>query len=827
LKLQSAEDSPWLTIVHKRVDSAFQVLTERWQALESSPPYKPRWDLVDLERDCRLGLPRLGPYLRRLDDRPISAANERHFIPSCCTRIRQDAFQLPDVSLIDIGPADIFLADLELWVIDSLDDWLRTNIGVARSAADLSHVIDTYIATAAVIYTGKPEDISILLLTLLKLWVALDKLAVSHHSLLRDYWPVWDCCLFEPLLLPGRSQMVRLDRIEQYALQRRNQAILDSRYIFEIIDHHSSLSVRYFDQSTSHQQLRTHIEDLASAAQARKKAELVSKSNQYHQLLQQSNRLDCTYITRWKKYYTRTLHHPLCEKCRLKTQAQDMKIDVCEWPLPRDDLQAKTAIFELDVPIVLSEWRQTTYNLLVDVFSPTFQQAGTHQGKVYYLHRYVGLSLYAKSCARRLQIASTAKPFMDVSHYKSPHISVATNDSICVNNGLYYSMYDSKTHQPAEELLHRSGIQDKCTLQLPIGTYRTLQFALNTTTYTSNAALASQDSCPELISLHEYYEFVILRAGYRIQWHNIARELISRVLDFKHEAIEMLIRQAAWQVGPSLKTSICREAHLCLEEHEFGLSLLSALKNAIISMEGNWQCVTAMSIFTAVTNRLLSLSPSPAVQQGCYVLLRRVRLTTWRWSRDLSQMHHETEDTKELKDINLKALQVALVCHATFEVDLTRMREFLVTEDDVAILIEAAIIIHDRCPAVMDTLPNPTKIQLRHKDRLAHLLEPPLRDAILMSHCAINRVISHLWEGYQPGTCWTVLAPPNGRWLRTETSSEMSRRVLTVHYDVLAGSLLVDGLPLTRLPRSYELQDNYRRLFGDVRTINDAGSSTD
>jgi hypothetical protein len=39
---------------------------------------------------------------------------------------------------------------------------------------------------------------------------------------------------------------------------------------------------------------------------------------------------------------------------------------------------------------------------------------------------------------------------------------------------------------------------------------------------------------------------------------------------------------------------------------------------------------------------------------------------------------------------------------------------------------------------------------------------------------------------------------------------------MPVHYNILDGSLLVNGAPLSRLPRSYELHENYRRLLGEV-----------
>jgi hypothetical protein len=37
-----------------------------------------------------------------------------------------------------------------------------------------------------------------------------------------------------------------------------------------------------------------------------------------------------------------------------------------------------------------------------------------------------------------------------------------------------------------------------------------------------------------------------------------------------------------------------------------------------------------------------------------------------------------------------------------------------------------------------------------------------------------------------------------------------------VYYNFLTGELLVNGLPLTRLPEQYERHDDYERLFGSL-----------
>jgi hypothetical protein len=128
----------------------------------------------------------------------------------------------------------------------------------------------------------------------------------------------------------------------------------------------------------------------------------------------------------------------------LKQRAESLEIAVHEWPLPEAEVQAKCAVFELDVPVAISKWRDTTHALLVDIFSP--RDVSELEDKVYALKDFDGLRGYVHRPMGRLQLASTAKPFV-VAHYRSKKIPQATDENICVNNGLHYSMYDSKSRR--------------------------------------------------------------------------------------------------------------------------------------------------------------------------------------------------------------------------------------------------------------------------------------------------------------------------------------------------------------------------------------------
>ena len=73
--------------------------------------------------------------------------------------------------------------------------------------------------------------------------------------------------------------------------------------------------------------------------------------------------------------------------------------------------------------------------------------------------------------------------------------------------------------------------------------------------------------------------------------------------------------------------------------------------------------------------------------------------------------------------------------------------------------------------------------------------------------------MSESWSAYLPGADWSVVenAP---HWVVTQTASTTGNDGSAVHYDLLSGSLLVDGEPPGCLPSDYEKHASYGRPFG-------------
>ena len=825
LKLERMDGTAWLQYVATTAGAAQRELSRRWVSVEKHPdPFATQgsWDPSQLSfsSDTELRLSRLRPYLAKVVARLASPLTHHRFTPNDIQRISRYTSSLPELSLfskLSGSQIRLYLTDLELWVENSLDDWLLANMEIQDAITTLAALIKTYLTAASLAYKDMPEDISLVILTSMDLWAALDKLALHHCDLLHKYSPEFSQSLFEPLLLPQKSQMERLLRVEQYLDRRRAEAIPRFPSIFRSADNTDSFAVRYVQQSPRHEELQRKIEEEAKCDRARKISELAEKCQQYSKLITQLEGMSCEYVDFRRNQRNKTKHSRSCQKCQLKSQAESLTIEVHEWPLPESELKVKAAVFELNVPTVVSKWRDITYRILVDLLSSQSprQGKGKKQG-VHTLRNYAGLQKFVISQEGRLQLASKTKPFV-VSHYRNRKISQAKESNVCVNNGLHYIMYDSEELRWTEELLDRCGLREQCTPKLPAGPYENLQYTVNNTVHTSNAIIASQAECHEMLTLHEFYAFGTLRSGHRLQWRNIARELTTRILNLNCHETNTLIMQAAWQVGPLSEGQSCRESHVDLEEADFGRSLLSTMEEALGTIEGNWQAAVAARTLIALATRLLSLSLSKVIREGCFHFLREARAISLRWTREVGQKLQEGQQEAEQKNLNARTLEMALTCYGTFDVDSHHLPALLERDEDVAVVTECSIIVHDRCPVVEDDLCAPIRTLLRRYRRLSCILEPYLRKRILEIRNGLDITIGRLWERYVSGSPWSALEMPSERWLVTETSSEFGLSSM-IHYNLLDGSLLVNGSPLTRLPRSYESHSTFQRLFGGVRS---------
>ena len=593
--------------VYQAVDSAAKntetLLQKRWSSFQTIESISMAWDPEELDtvNDVAITLKHSRPYLINALRSTFRNYSSRPFVPSHRQRLANvfSFSQFSDGRLTAAIAEDqrTALADFEFSVERYLESWVHSQHD--DDAADvIASCIEQYFDAARNIYGADPEDNSVMILTVMELWTALDRLTTELYPLMRSYSPGIPRNFLHPLLLHRSGSLRRATIIEEYISKRHQDASSMTSIFSDDNARVSSFAVQYFLTSPRLQRLKAEITQHANEVRNRKLVELEALNDRWQSLKQSAAEMTHTYV---EDNLGNTNHRPKrCQKCKTENAANRLTIDVDEWPLPKADTQEKLVIFELSPPRAFSAWREMTYKILFDirVRKKSKSSDGPERPKLL-LDTFSGLRHWAvRHPYHRITLGSTTKSFRDQTHYKKVQIP-ANQSAVLVNNGLSFKFYDRNTKSWAEWSSLDSTITHFCIPPISVSSpYAKLHSYVSGTHHTSNEVIAAQADCPVELSPHEYMAFSSLRSGPRLQWLNIARELSSTSLSFRREEVHTLITQAAWQLGPLVDGE--REWHIDLGIPSFGRTLLRELESLLERIETNWlEEVTIRTIGTS------------------------------------------------------------------------------------------------------------------------------------------------------------------------------------------------------------------------------------
>ncbi|KAK6584182.1 hypothetical protein PZA11_003912 [Diplocarpon coronariae] len=707
-------------VLHK----AKSLLDVRWSKImqqEASPYNFSRLERLDFERDTTILLPELDMYLEAISNRkngehPVMLKPKSNFV-------RYDAKELPDRLkdwTYEFIPFN--LKSLETWVASSLETWLNDNEQDSNTCTELGTLIGTYHDIASKYYSGNPEGISIMLLTIMELWVACDGSATKSCHLLLEYDPGVPAELLQNLLLPYKSQMVRLDRLEAYIEKRRNCAKFPAPHIFLNFGYKNTFAARYFAQSPKHQQLLEVINAKAESDRKAKLEELHQKKAQYESLMTLHRQSNCKYYT-----YEDTLtglseerHDSRCPKCSYQSQATALKIRIHEWPLPSNKWEERCTVFEI------------------------------------FMGELVVGDQVPKDCTYQMPAKSTS----------------------------------------LQKFIYRPA-------QIPSGP-------------SPNTAISNQFECPDHMSLDEYKALSTVPLGCRIQWLHLLREISLPSIDFRKVETSLVTLQIIYQAGPKSGGLILRESHSVLGDEKFSLYLLSALNGALERVRENWESSQALQTFSSLAQRILSLTSSEEVVSYCLEYLADIRAVTFNWVGLLKQKVHGATNDDQRIDLGAKAVEIALTCVDSFNIDEEYMKSLLSVSESATIFIQCSTVIQEAELSTSKTT-SPIKFLLHQRWKaLSHRCHALIAEEILKNNnSCLDDAIKQSWSAYEAGNGWEVASSEANHWLVTQSSPNSKSSPIWVHFNLLDCELLVNGVPLARLPAQYERHPSYTTLFGN------------
>jgi hypothetical protein len=533
---------------------------------------------------------------------------------------------------------------------------LKRHIDVENTCVVLKDLIQAYHHDAKVAYRGNPEAMSIMVLTIMDLWVACDKAACRLYESLKQHDHEIGPKLLWSLLLPLKSQLSRISKVESYLQSRA--ATINKTFVspFRGFGHWSSFAVQYFNQSPRHQQLLTEIEEEADRQKADKIQELARLNKSYRELMDRYNSCDCedVEVTLYDingQPYKETQHSYNCKKCAYLEQANRIEIYVHEWPVSRDRNKAKATVFELSVPPDFGAWRDVTHFTLQTVLGYKYRAEGTVSSD-YTLSRDPGIGHLYQANTERVGILSQTKPNA-VTHRN--RVSIPTNQaSVCLANGLSYQYFDFKAGNLITPLVATDQLHEECVFALPTRSKPLQRFLWRPPNEPNgpepNEVIASQSECPDGMSLDEFKAFAMLPLGCEIQWQNILSQLAVPSLDFTKVDTTFLLLQVSQQLGPG-NNSPSRASHVVLTNEHFSATLLEQLGEAKRRIGENWESFQALAAFICLAARLLASSPFPSIQSDCLGYLASCRSLLFGWITKLREKVQSCTDDAQRDEL--------------------------------------------------------------------------------------------------------------------------------------------------------------------------------
>ncbi|CAK4034215.1 Hypothetical predicted protein [Lecanosticta acicola] len=819
-------------VVCNTLSNAGQAISDTWKTIQDSLSHQLSLSALpslNFAADCQVAIPDLDDYIV---SSTVAVTPNRVAGPTLTTgaiQLRKDEIA-PTLSFSPEDPYAIAnLEEFETWVASGLAE---IDLSADEFASKVNKGLVNYLQVAGKAYSGNAEALSIMVLTAVELWIACDKRSIKQCPLLSEYDPEIPSSLLESLVLPSKSQWIRLRVVEDYLTSRKKEACFTNEYLFQGPGdrrHGNDFAIRYYTRYDKERGLERFQNTLLQRAQQDRDAkilELENKRSQYIQMKRSWEQSTCdtktvSILTQRGSVRVEQVHdEQACEKCALADRMNKLNIQVHEWPLPSDSDKAKAIIFELHVPIWFAHWRDITACLILDVFK-------ARQSKT--LPVTAGWSFYddfhlqdhMSGGKHRVVLWSESKA-QKKTHFKRKWLNKEPSvDEVCVENGLKYRYSDAYSKCFLTGFVTTQNLPKDCMYRLPSRAKALESFIYRPPSSangpTPNSVISSQTVFPEHLKANEYAELASLPLGHRIQWMNILVQLRSPGVDWKKEETVMFVLQCIGQAGPPGTTAI-RPGHETASRDDFAKQMLAALEECLEKVRENWESANALIVFSAVAWRLRMLNTtSKHIRDACVAFISNVIAVAFEWVQRLRTRSQEAATSADRTEFRTKTIELALICATCFSGDQEALITLSSNESLASAFFQCCMIISER---VLRKATTEESIWSLLYLRFKRLLRQRYR---ILRHdfTGLDTAVARVWSIHQADLQgWTSAQGEKSHWLVAQLKPAHGD-MMVVHYNLLTGEFLVDGARIQRLPRSYQDHPLYKTLFGtsDVEVL--------
>ena len=815
---RSVYDSLFATLgptLHKTIKKASEHIETVWNRFKMNirrpiPFLQRRAEKTQLT----LRLPNSGPYLQQVLSLHWNTYNASTYSESYRLPIQFDITAATTTDFKNFASRYYLLSDLEADMIQPIS---TTNH--EKHCMKLAGMINKYLNSVGDAYDSNPEQKSIMLLTVMELWMSMDQEATKLFGLLTDYNPGIPPEILEVLRLPHFTDMCRLQKIEDYLRDRYRKCNFSHKNIFDDPTK-GCFSERYFQESHDAQKLQKLlqiIEAWAEVLRTRKEEEWQRLSAEFEELERFISQSTCLYTNDDDDQVVHDDHH--CRKCYLQRKAKRMRIEIHEHPLPSDPVHAKAVIFELGCPKAFKDYRSTTWIILGTLACA--KPAEYHKPRLV-LSDYSGLKAFMDFTSSGVSLASTTKSFLST-HYNSVRFPV-TLDHVCLSNGLRWGYFDTVTGSWPGRHAQKPTFAHHCELTIPASSPFSFlrssdKFPVSSNSPTSYEIIAGQTMCPSGLNVQEFTAFQTLLSGKNRRWPQMLIELGSSNLNFSSEATASLMTHLAFQAGPVYKSDPLRTIHRILRDECFCRRLMEQIDQRLDNISSNWRETNCAQMLLALTLKLYFIA-SESVAREALKLLSKIRATTFKWISQLRTEIRRSTDASISRRCSRYAFWAALLCRRTFAACLKDdgyVQNFLSAA--LPCFIECSITLQDNLIGDPAALPAYEKNALIDDLKMIHQIRFILRHFVEAStkslESAINNVLSQPeGEISRSYTSTKFLEPPHEWWIESIIDATGKNNQQTILYHLLEGHLLINGQPLGKLPAKHRKSPILERLFG-------------
>jgi hypothetical protein len=760
-----------------------------------------------------MALPELETFLAEISTRRRGDAVAT-FVPNGYYPVYPQSV-LPTVLHASGQPTYLRLAALEAWIEQHLNSWLSVHISGDETCGKIYALMQLYHAAASTQYSGEPASLSLMYLCLLELWIAADKSACGIYPLLCQYNPEVGLEELQCLILPRKSQLQRLLNIERYVQNRRDTANKANPSVYEKFGNPSTFAVKYFDQSSALQVTLADINREATEKKKQKLESLLGLKRRYQDLMDHYNRNECETIkvvTNKFHGYTKDVHSSSCSRCASKITAESLTIDIYEWPLSSNISIAKATVFELRIPQAFGDWRDASVFLISNVLG--YARLPLRPQFKYTLSQHHGLHhlLSPRYEEQRIVPLSSIKSHTST-HRQKKKVPYLSDNDVCPPNALKYSYYDTvlrsytgsftSTEHIGKVCLYRmSGIRSKGLEQF---LYRP---PLCPDGRAPNEVISSLSNCPPHFSIDEYKAFGSLPSGRNIIYSGILCQLATPSIDFAKAETQTLLLQVVGQCGVP-NDSVNRVSHGILLDESLCFAILQQLETSLERVSKNWESWRAAATYISLCRRILSLTSSASVRDRSLNFLDRARHVSLEWLTRLKTSASTSTEQKQRSELYSRATEIALTCSQTFDVETEFVDVVFQQPSAIRILLQCSIMVQENCEIAQSESQAVYKSMLHAWKSMLYRIFTALRQRILQGNLGLHAAVRDNWVGFQPnsGARWNILSAQHEHWLSIKSGS------FTVYFNLLTAELLVNGLPLSRLPPEFLKHPIYATLF--------------